>query len=69
MTFSKDELVLMDDLINKAQEVQDMDQDAFDTKVEQIVAEKPELKQVVSGLTLDAVQQAAQDYQARWRTS
>ena len=65
MTFSKDELVLMDDLINKAQEVQDMDQDAFDTKVEQIVAEKPELKQVVSGLTLDAVQQAAQDYQGQ----
>ena len=65
MTFSKDELVLMDDLINKAQEVQDMDQDAFDTKMEQIVAEKPELKQVVSGLTLDAVQQAAQDYQGQ----
>ena len=42
-----------------------MDQDAFDTKMEQIVAEKPELKQVVSGLTLDAVQQAAQDYQGQ----
>ena len=65
MTFSKNELVAMDDLITKAQEVQDMDQGAFDTKVEQIVAEKPELKQVVSGLTLDAVQQAAEDYKGQ----
>lgn len=65
MSFTKDELVAMGDLIDKAQKVVDMPDDELKQKIEQVVADKPELEQVVSGMTPDIVQQAAQEYKGQ----
>lgn len=65
MTFTKDELVAMGDLIDKADEVATMPADELQQKIDQVVADKPELGQIVSGMTPDIVQQAAEDYKGQ----
>lgn len=65
MTFNKNELVAMGDLIDKAQEVATMPADELQQKIDQVVAGKPELEQMVSGMTPEDVKQAAQGYQSQ----
>lgn len=65
MTFTKDEVLAMGDLIDKADEVATMPADELQQKIDQVVADKPELGQIVSGMTPDIVQQAAQDYKGQ----
>ena len=63
MSFDKAELLAMDDLLSKIEQVQGMtDQDIRD-KIAQVVAQKPELEQVVSGMTPEAIKEATTDYQ------
>lgn len=68
MTFTKDELVAMGDLIDKADEVATMPADELQQKIDQVVADKPELGQIVSSMTPDIVQQAAEDYKGQMET-
>lgn len=68
MTFNKNELVAMGDLIDKADEVATMPADELQQKIDQVVADKPELGQIVSGMTPDIVQQAAEDYKGQMET-
>lgn len=63
MSFSKDELLVMSDLLDKVDEVKKMSDEQIQEKIDQIVAEKPELGQVASGMTPSAVRDAATDYQ------
>lgn len=65
MSFNKNELVAMGDLIDKAQEVATMPADELQQKIDQVVAGKPELEQMVSGMTPEDVKQAAQGYQSQ----
>lgn len=65
MSFTKDELLVMSDLLDKVAEVKDMSDEQIQEKIDQIVAEKPELEQVASGMTPGAVRDAATDYQAQ----
>ena len=65
MTFTKDEVLAMGDLIDKADEVATMPADELQQKIDQVVADKPELGQIVSGMTPDIVQQAAEDYKGQ----
>ena len=65
MSFTKDEVLAMGDLLTKVEEVQKMDPQEIQDKIDQVVAEKPELEQVVSGMTPEAVKQAAEDYKAQ----
>lgn len=65
MSFSKDELLVMSDLLDKVDEVKKMSDEQIQEKIDQIVAEKPELGQVASGMTPSAVRDAATDYQAQ----
>ena len=65
MSFTKDELLAMDDLLTKVEELKNMSDKDIQDKIDQVVAEKPELEQVVSGMTPDAVRDAAADYQTQ----
>ena len=65
MSFTKDELLAMDDLLTKVEEVKGMSDKEIQDKIDQVVAEKPELEQVVSGMTPKAVKEAAKDYQTQ----
>ena len=65
MTFTKDEVLAIGDLIDKADEVATMPADELQQKIDQVVADKPELGQIVSGMTPDIVQQAAEDYKGQ----
>lgn len=65
MSFTKDELLAMDELLNKAEQVKGMSDKEIQDKIDQVVAEKPELEQVVSGMTPEAVRDAAADYQTQ----
>ena len=62
MTFTKAELVTMNDLLSKIDQVAVMKEEEIQNKIDQVVAEKPDLAQVVSGMTPKAVKQAAADY-------
>lgn len=62
MTFTKDELVIMNDLLGKIDQVEGMSNQDIQDKIDQVVEEKPELAQVVSGMTPEAIKQAATDY-------
>ena len=65
MTFKVEDLDVINDLLDKvgqvADETQMSDQEIQD-KINEIVAEKPELEQVVEGLTVDAIRDAAVSY-------
>ena len=65
MTFKAEDLDVINDLLDKvgqvADETQMSDQEIQD-KINEIVAEKPELEQVVEGLTVDAIRDAAVSY-------
>lgn len=65
MSFTKDELLAMDDLLTKVEELKNMSDKDIQDKIDQVVAEKPELEQVVSGMTPEAVRDAAADYQTQ----
>lgn len=65
MSFTKDELLAMDELLTKVEEVKGMSDKEIQDKIDQVVAEKPELEQVVSGMTPEAVRDAAADYQTQ----
>lgn len=65
MTFTKDEVLAMGDLLSKVEEVKDMSDKEIQDKIDQVVADKPELEQVVSGMTPGAVRDAAADYQTQ----
>lgn len=62
MSFSQEDLPVMEDLLTKIEEVQKMDPQEIQDKIDQVVAEKPELAQVVSGMTPDAILEAAGSY-------
>lgn len=65
MSFTKDELLAMDELLTRVEEVKGMSDKEIQDKIDQVVAEKPELEQVVSGMTPEAVRDAAADYQTQ----
>lgn len=65
MTFTKDEVMVMEDLITEIGKVDNMSPEEIQDKIDQVVAEKPELEQVVSGMTPEAVKEAAKDYQTQ----
>lgn len=65
MTFTAGDLDVIDDLLNKVNQVTDenqMSDQAILDKINAIVAQNPELEQVVSGLTVDAIRDAATSY-------
>lgn len=62
MTFTAEELPVMEDLLSKIDQVQGMSEQEIQDKIDEIVAEKPELEQVVKGLTYEAIQDAADSY-------
>lgn len=61
-TFTAEELPVMEDLLSKIDQVQGMSEQEIQDKIDEIVAEKPELEQVVKGLTYEAIQDAADSY-------
>lgn len=65
MTFTKDELLVMSDLLDEIAEVGTMPDEQIQEKIDQVVAGKPELEQLASGMTPDAVRDAAADYQVQ----
>lgn len=65
MTFTKDELLVMSDLLDEIAEVGTMTDEQIQEKIDQVVAGKPELEQLASGMTPDAVRDAAADYQVQ----
>lgn len=65
ITFTKDEVLAMDDLIDEIAKVDAMTPEQIQEKIDQVVAEKPELEQVVSGMTPEAVKEAAKGYQTQ----
>lgn len=65
MTFTKDELLVMSDLLDEIAEVGTMTDEQIQEKIDQVVADKPELEQLASGMTPDAVRDAAADYQVQ----
>ena len=62
MTFTAEDLPVMEDLLSKIDQVQGMSEQEIQDKIDEIVAEKPELEQVVKGLTYEAIQDAADSY-------
>lgn len=65
MTFTKDALLVMSDLLDEIAEVGTMTDEQIQEKIDQVVAGKPELEQLASGMTPDAVRDAAADYQVQ----
>lgn len=69
VTFNKDELLTMNDLLTKVEEVVgDGDEAALDKigqKLEDLKESNPELSQVLDGMTPEAVLDAAKDYEAQ----
>lgn len=63
MEFSAADLPVMEDLLTKIEDVQKMDPQEIQEKIDQVKDEKPELAQVVSGMTPDAILEAAGSYQ------
>lgn len=61
-TFTAEELPVMEDLLSKIDQVKGMSKQEIQDKIDEIVAEKPELEQVVKGLTYEAIQDAADSY-------
>ena len=61
-TFTAEELPVMGDLLSKIDQVKGMSEQEIQDKIDEIVAEKPELEQVVKGLTYEAIQDAADSY-------
>lgn len=61
-TFTAEELPVMEDLLSKIDQVKGMSEQEIQDKIDEIVAEKPELEQVVKGLTYEAIQGAADSY-------
>ncbi len=64
MSFTADDLPVMEDLMTKIDQVLGMSDQEIKDKIDEIVADKPELEQVVSGLTPGAVLQAAESYKS-----
>lgn len=65
MTFAAEDLDVITDLLDKVGQVADKEQmsdQQIQDKIDEIVAEKPELEQVVKGLTVDAIRDAAVSY-------
>ena len=65
MTFKAEDLDVINDLLDKVGQVTDetqMSDQEIQDKINEIVAEKPELEQVVEGLTVDAIRDAAVSY-------
>ena len=60
--FTAEELPVMEDLLSKIDQVKGMSEQEIQDKIDEIVAEKPELEQVVKGLTYEAIQGAADSY-------
>lgn len=65
MTFTKAELETMNDLLDKIEQVGGMTDKEIQDKIDQVVAERPELEQIASGMTPEAVQEAAKGYQTQ----
>lgn len=65
MTFNKADLLVMSDLLDEIAEVKTMTDAQIKEKIDQVVAGKPELEQMASGMTPDAVRAAAADYQVQ----
>lgn len=65
MTFTKANLLVMSDLLDEIAEVKTMTDAQIKEKIDQVVAGKPELEQLASGMTPEAVRKAAADYQVQ----
>lgn len=65
MTFTKADLLVMSDLLDEIAEVETMTDAQIQEKIDQVVAGKPELEQLASGMTPKAVRKAAADYQVQ----
>lgn len=65
MTFTKADLLVMSDLLDEIAEVETMTDAQIQEKIDQVVAGKPELEQLASGMTPEAVRKAAADYQVQ----
>ena len=65
MSFKKDELLAMGDLLEKIETVNNMKPDEIQQKINQVAAENPEFEQAIKGMTPDAVLNAASDYQTQ----
>lgn len=63
MEFIGTDLPVMDALLDKIAEVQKMSNEELQNKIDQVVADKPELEQVISGMTPEAIKEAAGSYQ------
>lgn len=63
--FNKDELLVMSDLLDEIAEVGTMTDEQIQEKIDQVAAGKPELEHLASGMTPDAVREAAADYQVQ----
>lgn len=65
LSFSKEDIANMGDLVTEIEKVGGMTDKEIQDKIDEVVAEKPELEQAVSGMTPDAVKDAADDYKAQ----
>lgn len=65
MSFNKNEVLAMGDLITEISKVDSMTVEQIQDKIDQVAAEKPELADVISGMTPTAVKQAAAEYQTQ----
>ena len=63
MSFTQADLTVMEELLNKIEQVQGMTPQEIQDKIDQVKEEKPELAQVVSGMTPEAILEAAGSYQ------
>lgn len=63
MSFTQADLTVMEELLNKIEQVQGMTPQEIQDKIDQVAAEKPELEQMVSGMTPEAILEAAGSYQ------
>lgn len=63
MEFTSADVPVMQELLNKIDEVQKMSNEELQNKIDQVVADKPELGQVISGMTPEAIKEAAGSYQ------
>ena len=62
MEFTIADVSVMEALLNKIDEVQNMPNEELQNKIDQVVADKPELEQVISGMTPEAIKEAAGSY-------
>lgn len=65
VTFTKADMATMSDLLKEIDKVNEMPDEDIQTKINEIVADRPELEQLVDGMTPAAVKEAAKDYQTQ----